>query len=206
MQNYSVFHVGRQLNIQKQIETWQVRPPALPPPLEDTLTHHSPLLKAPSQKAAAGLGDWEVKGLIHRCIPISTTMTSRTGLFRATSQVRDASLDTRVVVGICNASAAAGYMRTTSTDRATVCFDLFPICSWLRHQKNYSTCPLIVSLWTADVFPVVAFSLRKITFFSAGETKAETTGCSRRRAYSLLIPPATKNSSWLLSCPICLLV
>ena len=197
MQNYSVFHLGRQLNIQKQVETWQVRPPALPPPLEGTFTHHSPLLKAPYQKAAAGLGDWEVKGLIHRCIPISTTMTSRTGLFRATSQVRHASLDTRLVVGICNASAAAGYMPVTSTDRKTVCFDLFPICSWLRHRKNYSTCPLIVSLRTADVFPVVAFSLRKITFFSAGETKAEKTGCSRRLAYSLLIPPTKQNSTWL---------
>ena len=197
MQNYSVFHVGRQLNIQKQIETWQVRPPALSPPLEDTFTHHSPLLKAPYQKAAAGLGDWEVKGLIHRCIPISTTMTSRTGLSRATSQIWHASLDTRVVIGICSTSAAAGYLQATSTDRETVCFDLFPICSWLRHQKNYSTCLLIVSLRTADVFPVVAFSLRKLTFFSAGETKAEKTGCSRRLAYSLLIPPTKQNSTWL---------
>ena len=197
MQNYSVFHVGRQLNIQKQVETWQVRPPALPPPLEGTFTHHSPLLKAPYQKAAAGLGDWEVKGLIHLCIPISTTMTSRTGLSRATSQIWHASLDTRVVIGICSTSAAAGYLRATSTDRETVCFDLFPICSWLRHRKNCSTCPLIVSLRTADVFPVVAFSLRKITFFSAGETKAEKTGCSRRLAYSLLIPPTKQNSTWL---------
>lgn len=62
-------------------------------------------------------------------------------------------------------------------------------------KKNYSNCLLIVSLPTADAFPVVAFSLPKITFFSAGETKAGKIGCTRRLACSLLIPPAMQNST-----------
>ena len=65
-----------------------------------------------------------------------------------------------------------------------ICFLSFD--TWLHvhrttfERNSFLGHHLLISLRAANVFPVVASLSPKIRSFSAGETRAEKTGCSRR--------------------------